>query len=421
MSIFSVYICCLTFQGRAHTISDKPSSKLELANFELGNIIKGECSVMNRKSFILIVTLFALGVFYPGVASAGEGVLSDWAGDWTSTASYLDAPEYNAVYKGIQKHLPGYTVKGVKGAYQNMYHTDFAKMKVSGDGITFILEDGKELETVIYESRPTPEGKEWEGWSLFEAAEKDSSETRAFVPRRDARFLIALHPHAHGDGPKHWHLRYGKESFEVLLALKDWWGTGLEPAATAAQLTAGIDPAEYSKYLAKPLSEWRGEWISSLKLMQSPLMDPIFEAIAAEAKKLGKNYTAAEVRSFNEKNYATDWDRLVVTDSEFHFKKDDGTLVAACKVINDGLLAGWYALKGDQPGYKNIVASRVHGSGSGKHWHLRCSGEKTAEELRESKDGTPTGYDPALITPELYAESWKKAVVSRAKMLPEKK
>lgn len=379
---------------------------------------------MKRRSLFLSSVLLAAMFIFSASALADAGALKDWNGDWNSTYSHLDAPEYNAVYEAIQKHLPLYTAKGVKGAFQKMYHTDFLKMKVDAESITFIGSEGKDLGKVAYEARPRPEGDEWKDWFLFEAVpneEADKSAKVSFVPGRDARFLIALAPHAHDDGPVHWHLRYGKKSFDELIAQKDWWGTGIDPQKSAADLVKGIDPEAYSKYLARPLNEWKGDWISSLKLIKNPLMDPVFESIAAEAKKLGKNYTAAEVRAFYEKNYGTTWDNLTVTDEEFIFKKEDGSVIVTCKILNDGLIDGWYALKADQPGFKNIVAGPVHGDGANLHWHFRYSDEKTPEELRVCKDGTPTCFNPKITTPEAYAENWGNSVAKRAERLPDKK
>ena len=66
------------------------------------------------------------------------------------------------------------------------------------------------------------------------------------------------------------------------------------------------------------------------------------------------------------------------------------------------------------------MATRPQGNGADKHWHMRYADDKTAEELMVLSDWIPAFYDPALTTPEGYAESYIDSAKNKAESLPAK-
>lgn len=370
------------------------------------------------------------------------GVLEKWKGTWKSFDDFVDEDEMEPVYAEVTKHVNGYTAKGVEGFFEEMYHTGFDSLRVEGSTVTFLDSKGVSKGKLTYIFKGTAKRKiEIAGqsmeveWHLFEApAESGATNTAmheedGFDPKKSCKYLALFPPHQDKpDSMLHWHMRYGSVSLESLIdkSASLWWPTLCAPDTKVADVAKDqLDEAKMlAEMLPKPLAEWNGTWISAAELHRNPLMQPAYEKIAEEAKKLGKNYTADEVKAFYQKTYATPFDRVVVADGlTVQFKKADGTLVASSTYTNDGFAKdGWLTwVKGTAAGYKLFVATHPHGEGASKHWHARYADDKTAEELTKLSGWTPTFYDPALTTPEAYAKGYIDGAAGRAGRLPEKK
>lgn len=377
----------------------------------------------------------------PGPQPQGKA-LEKWNGTWKSFDDFVDEDAMKPVYAEVAKHAPGYTAKGVEGFFEEMYHTDFDSLKVSGDTVTFMDSKGVAKGTLTYVSKGTQKRKfEMAGqtmeieWHLFEAPIVSGATNKAmhadgdFDPSKSCKYL-ALFP-VHQDRPdsfKHWHMRYGSKSLETLMDdpdLAGWWPTLCAPDTKVADIAK--DQLGEAKLLATmlpmPMAPWKGEWISAYELHRSDKMLPAYEKIAQEAKKLGKNYTAEDVKNHYHKMFETPFDRVSVVDGlNVQFKKADGTVVATSPYRIDGLDDGWWIwIEGTVAGYKTVVATHPHGQGTSRHWHMRYADDKTPDQLRGLKGWTPTFYDPKVTTLDLYVKGYVDTAERKAKGLPDKK
>lgn len=343
------------------------------------------------------------------------------------------------VYAEIVKKTSGYTAKGVKGFFEEMYETEFASLKVEGSTVTFLDDKGASLGALTYESKGTRKrtvkmgGREFETtWHLFESPAVSGAtppQGSGFVPANKCRYLVLVPVHSDGDGGiKHWHMRYGSKSFEALTdnPSDPWWPTfsSLDTKAADIAKDQQAEAGALAAMMPKAFDAWNGEWISAAELHRNPLMAEAYRKVAEEAKKLGKNYTAEELKDYYQKLFATPFDRVVVADgTAIQFKKADGTVLAAPTYTNDGFAEdGWVAwINGTVAGYGTVVATHPHGDGAAKHWHMLYGDGKTAEELTKLSGWKPTFYDPKLTTPEAYLKSYVDGAARQAARLPEKK
>ncbi len=421
--------------------------------------MKGRKQIVGLLLFALLFAMLALGGCGGGSGSNSPanptpnpspnptpqpqaGIFDNWKGTWKSFDDFVDEDAMDPVYAEVAKHASGYTAKGVEGFLEEMYHTDFDSLKVEGSTVAFLDSKGTVKGTLTYVSKGTAKRRIEMGgqsaeieWHLFEApavsgATGSAAEDDSFDPTKSCKYLVMFPVHKDGaDGFAHWHMRYGSKSLEALMdspELSLWWPTLCAPDTKVADIAKDqlAEAKMMATMLPKPLAEWNGTWISAAELHRSPLMQPAYEKIAEEAKKLGKNYTADEVKALYQKTYATPFDRVVVADGlTVQFKKADGAVVATSTYTNDGFAAdGWLTwINGTAAGYRTFIATHPHGEGAGKHWHARYADDKTPEELTKVSGWVPTFYDPALTTPEAYAKSYTDGATRRAERLPEKK
>lgn len=387
-------------------------------------------SVMSAPKLLLCLSGIAVSLTVNASGVSPEP-LKAWQGEWRSYYSFLIDPAMEPAYQAVHHHTQGFTLNGVRSALQRRYFTHFSAIKITGSTINFLDNAGQSLGVVPYRAQGTqPSGHEDTSWTLLEA-QVDTSQTAGTGSdakktqdiSQSCRYVIATDVH-----DEHWHLRCGARGFEALLAASNLrWPTLLPTTTQRETIIQQITDAAQTtaKRLGEALEPWYGEWVSASTLMADPAMEPAFEKIAAEARKLGKKYDAKSVRDFYIERFKTDYDLVQVSAEAVVYKKTDGTVIATCHYVNDGQPTssehwiGWIAK--DCPGMNYVVATPVHGEGSATHWHWRFSDDAQAlKTLPEQKGWTPTGYDPKRTTAEDVAKRYmENAEKFAANYLPE--
>lgn len=157
--------------------------------------------------------------------------LKEWDGTWVSAYEFArDAkmtPAYEAIAAAAQKGLDdkkvrNYTSAEVRAFFEAFFKTDFDRLVVTdGTKVEYKKADGSVVATVnaAYKN----DGFVRSGWAVW----IDGSEA-------GYKNVVGTHPHGEGAG-KHWHMVYGDDSPEALLAkkLKDganvWHPTFFDP------------------------------------------------------------------------------------------------------------------------------------------------------------------------------------------------
>lgn len=188
---------------------------------------------MSMKRIIqpLGVLLFstALFIFTAASASAGISDLTDWAGTWTSSYSYLDSTEMDVVYNAVAAEIDGYDANNVKNALSAMYYTDFAGMEIASGTIKI---DSGAADNYTYRDITYGSWGEYSiAWYSFE--NEDAAADDPF------KYILATAAHQDSeDSMLHYHLRYGATGFDDLAtntAYTSWWPTLVESDLTAAE------------------------------------------------------------------------------------------------------------------------------------------------------------------------------------------
>lgn len=392
-----------------------------------------------RASALLVLPAFLLAACAssPEAVSTEQSALQNWQGQWSSFDGYLDDPALQPVYEAVQQHAAGYSAKGVHGAFKKMYRTPFQGMQIDGNTVRFTDREGKLMDTVQYAVKGEyPSGHGDSRWTLLEATnvQKMSREERSKLSREErmrnvaqnCRYMMVTAVHGHGDdGLKHWHMRCSGKGFDALVTSKAKGVPTFVASDTTAEAVArnfSANPKNMAKFIGAPLQGWQGEWVSASALMADPAMKPALKKIAAEAKKLGKKYTAKSVQAHFAKRGKTAFDRVTINANGLvTYHKKDGSTLASCRYINDGLAGSWTAWVAEKGcrGMSRMIATGVHGKGSMTHWHFRYSDAADAfSTLPKRKDWTGTGFDPARLNAGLYAQRYLENAAKYAERLP---
>jgi len=377
---------------------------------------------MWKNKLLLGTLLLGLSVFAFGGCGGGgndPAALAEWNGEWRGMQTFLDSSVMDSAYETVATHASGYTAKGVKMFMESMYNSDVAAMTIQGDNITFTIEDDsseneRQASTVTrtYALKGTVPMSGYEGyyWYQFEASDDVSG---------GYKYVVATAVHSDSaDSMKHWHVRCGNDSFEALTrdSLALWWPTMVAAETTAevaAEDTVGA-AEEYASFLAQlpPLSSWAGEWVSMAGYLENEeLMMPAYEATVTEAAKLGKTYTAQQVKTLLQAMYATSCSGLTITGEGIGFLDAEGNVIAQSDYACAGLLPmtgyvgyDWnvFETTGTVSGYSDIVATEVHVHEGGlTHWHMRY-GDGGAESLVNYEDAN---WWPTFVTKGTSAET----------------
>ena len=93
------------------------------------------------------------------------------------------------------------------------------------------------------------------------------------------------------DGVKHFHMRYGSESFEALIdnaAMAMWWPTFCKPESLPALMKEMATPEAVKAFVGmlknrNPLGAWKGAWVNPISFLDDPAMKPVYEAVSKKA------------------------------------------------------------------------------------------------------------------------------------------
>ncbi len=174
------------------------------------------------------------------IAPEAQGVLTDWKGDWVSHAVHLDSPEAEAGYVAMAREKPGYAAEDIKPVVKGAYYTEFGRLVISDDAITFYGSDGTtETCTCEYEDQGA-------GTMSGESARK--FELKAGDPDacRKYQYLLMQPLMHHETGEEHLHIRYADADaggFDALMEGEDnagWW-----PILTRSDATTDDYVADY--------------------------------------------------------------------------------------------------------------------------------------------------------------------------------
>lgn len=358
------------------------------------------------------------------------GVLDGWKGTWKSFYGSMDAPEVDAICEKAAASLPAYTPKGVKGALRQSYRTDFDSLKVEGSEIAFMDSKGTSLGTLTYASRGVEKRKFGTfdvEWHQFEATSGAADKTKEY------KYLVMFAVHSDTpEGVKHWHMRYGSESFKELIdeaARAMWWPTLCAPGDVARLLKDMSTPEAIKEVVdmlkdANPLEGWKGTWVNPISFLDDPAMKPVYEAVSKKAAEKGKTYTPEAVKGFfKETMLRSDFaGGAKVEGNSFTFLDDKGGVKATVSYVFDGIEVRkfgeypipWSVFKAEAEGpykYLTLLPAGKDTPDGFTHFHMRY-GDKSVEALLD--DPAQARWFPTLCEPGTTAERFAKDMLEGA-------
>lgn len=185
---------------------------------------------------------------------AHAGGLSHWQGDFISRKTLLHHPEMQALYAETAREAgrigKSYTPEGVRQFFAQLFHTDFYRISIQGDAITFFSDvPGRPDRLTLTFS---PEGLKQDrygdmtfSWHAFRA------DTTA--EDRDAPYthLLLMDISRRNGGEPHFHIRYAGDGYGGLTgpAAENWWPTMLTGNFDMARFKAAYSPEEMATLL----------------------------------------------------------------------------------------------------------------------------------------------------------------------------
>ncbi len=177
-------------------------------------------------------------------------------------------------------------------------------------------------------------------------------------------------------------------------------------------------------------SDWQGKFISREFVNVAPEMDAVYEKVAVEAKKMGKNYTVAQIRHFFKKMIHTDCQSISLKGDTIvfyapnknavtHQYKSTGTIADTYKDYK----FEWYAFEAVDKAavfsaYRYIIMLKIHQhENSQPHFHFRY-GNKGGNALTQGTD--TKNWWPTMVKPDFDLASYIKSINPKimAKVLP---
>lgn len=196
---------------------------------------------------ILVWAGAASGQTKPGVQD-----LSHWQGEFISRNMLMNHPDMEPLYRQIaeaaEKIGKSYTAGSVKERLTRLSHTDFDRIVVNGDTISFYSDDPRQsiLKTFTYAGEKSDAyGKTTFNWYGFTSDRGPSEEKNAFS------FLLLLKIHSHEGGTPHFHIRYSDKGFEALTGpeFNDWWPTMLPAGMEMKDFLSDMDPDRIARLI----------------------------------------------------------------------------------------------------------------------------------------------------------------------------
>ena len=418
-------------------------------------IFKGVVNVRNKSwrfgtlLSVLLIALLALGGCGGGPHNTpGQtpnpnpnpqpqvGVFENWKGEWKSANSAMNSAEVDSLCENVAKELPAYTKKGVKSVIGNMYRTDFVGMKIDGSTITFTDDKNGSLGTLTYVSRGVAQrkfGEEPLTWHQFEATSGASDKMKEY------KHLVMLELGSDSPGGvKHFHMRYGSESFEALIddaARAMWWPTFCKPESLSTLMKEMTTPEAVKAFVGmlqkiNPLDGWKGTWKSAVTFLDDPAMAEVYKTLAEKASAAGKKTNTPEaVKNAFKVMLNSDFGGMKLEGNTVAILNVDGSVKETLSYTYDGieerkfgeyplLWSTFQAKSASSYKYLVMMPQEQHGTGP-VHFHVRY-GDKGIAHLLD----TPAlqGWWPTLCkegtTAAKYAASMLEEADEMAGMLP---
>ena len=223
-------------------------------------------------------------------ADVRDRALSDWRGDWKSGLPYL---EDGALDDGLRhKAEEGErTFDELKAYYKTGYQTDFDRIEITGDSITFYA--GSDKRSARYE---------YKGFVImnYESGKKGARyQFEATDGTNGAPRYIQFSDHNIGptDGLTHYHIYYGGEGFEKMLKQLENWPTYYAAGMTSDEIAKDFAGHGHSHEEEYDEHVWTSP--KNAKRIAQAISDALCEADEANAA-LYRSNTAAYLAKLDE-------------------------------------------------------------------------------------------------------------------------
>lgn len=177
-------------------------------------------------ALVAALALFALAPAFASETQAEKVTLKDWEGSFVSRSPFWGDEKAKPFFEKLSEACKAlgkdFSVQDVTAKTKLMYYTDFTKLEVSENTITFVTPmNWIAPAKVTYDYRGEI-CKDGTSWYAFEG-------TDVTAASKEYRYLLMMKLHGHGDKSQmHWHMRYGSAGFAQLIndpTLADWWPT----------------------------------------------------------------------------------------------------------------------------------------------------------------------------------------------------
>ncbi|EMB24129.1 ZinT/AdcA family metal-binding protein [Treponema denticola] len=333
--------------------------------------------------------------------------LAAWKGKWVSTYTVMNDASLNAAYKKTAEGMPYYTEGGLQAAVKDMYGSSVTAMKFNGTNkvtLTMQKKDGSKSNVVCeykYMGTKAVPGYEGSLWYTFEAV-NPGKELQA------VKNMIIMPPHQHGDGPVHWHVRFGYYGFDWLINGEKSWPTFVPASTKKNDMLKGAESSieTMPKWTdAAPFKSYaeHGRWINSLLVFENSSKE-VMDVYAKLIKEFeGKNpkggdFTRAEIIAELQKS---DDSLKDFTHLEFNIKDGKNELIVfkGSKEIfrsnyvrvAPGKAKAYMTMKAEKKdaGMFSLISFVVVHGAPNYHFHLWYG---ATEEDIAAQRGTPTCY-----------------------------
>lgn len=353
-----------------------------------------------------------------------DRALTDWTGAWKSLAPYVEDRSLDAYiqYKADSNEI---SFEEQFEKTKNSWRTnDFTVFMIAGDKVYIDYGDQTASGTYQYEGYAILEKETgtsvWYQYSLVDAAEG--------MPKHlifnDHGFGAAPGDaeDAHDHGVAHTHLRYGDESLEELVHVEGWSTFFVDAGATTDEILdtlLGHDSHGHShsnerttfeddEVLHRPLSDWADDWQSIYPYLLDGSLDSVMEHKAESGEK-----TAEEYHDYYRTGYATDVERIIITDNTMEFFANGVSVKAEYAPAGYEILTYESGNKGVRyqfeaigetngaPAYIQFSDHLIAPEKTG-HFHI-YAGNDGFDALLEEMDNWPTYY-PSRLTRNAIVE-----------------
>ena len=364
---------------------------------------------MKKLSYLLFLLI---GAFYLSTGIFANETLDSWQGNWNSMSLYLNDKEVEGAFKAkayaeIKNPLKAKEiVPRIKKELEERRKSDIVSMVIKGDTIEF-FNNKLTKENILTEKSS---GK---GTYKFVGTAKDNNgrefkKFEAVNNNAPYKYFIIM-PINKEEALKHFHFRYGNESFEALLK-QNHFPTMIAFDSTYEVLRDEIYPAK--------LEDWNGIWNSFYAFLDDKTVQKAFEERAKTINERNpkKKTTKEEQKAADKKTFMSPYASIVIDGDTIAFydkmqnskDKREGKLIYKGKYEYKGNMVTTYSpvykfeTKDEKAPYKRVVFTYVHGgTGDGTiHFHLWVGNDSFENLYKPSEDGVWPSVTPYTTTAE---------------------